>query len=386
MLRIGCIGAGGRGRISKSAHNPKEGVQIVAACDQHEKVLEEYKNEYTKDMPEGEEFLVTKDYRELLEKGKLDGVFVTTPDYLHEEHAVAALERGIGVYVEKPIAITIEGCDRILRTAKKHNAKLYVGHNMRFFPVILKMKEIIDSGHIGQVQAIWCRHFINYGGDAYYKDWHSEQQYTTSLLLQKGAHDIDIIHWLAGSHTIRTVGMGKLSVYDKTTDRRKEGEPWDRSWYKKNWPPLSQKGLSPKIDVEDHSMMLMNLANGVQASYEQCHYTPDSMRNYTVIGTQGRIENIGDSSSADNEASVAVWSRRCGTTRMGTECYSIPPLEGSHGGSDPNIIAAFIKYLRTGEHTGATPADARASVAAGVLAAYSMRNGNIPMDVPPIQL
>lgn len=386
MLRLGCIGAGGRGRISKTAHFPDQDVKLVGVCDQHTKILDEYQDEFAKDMNPGEKFLTTTDYKELLEKGNLDGVFVTTPDYLHEEHACAALERGIGVYVEKPMAITIEGCDRILRTAKNNNAKLYVGHNMRFFAVILKMKEIIDSGVIGDVQAIWCRHFINYGGDAYFKDWHSEQKYATSLLLQKGAHDIDVIHWLAGSHTVRTVGMGKLSVYDKTVNRRKEGEPWDQSWKKENWPPLSQKGMSPVIDVEDHSMMLMQLANGVQASYEQCHYTPDSTRNYTVIGTQGRIENIGDSSSSSHEATVSVWSRRCGSTRMGTEAYSIAPMDGSHGGSDPNIIKAFIHYLKTGEHKGATPIDARASVAAGVLAAHSLRNGNVPMDVPPIQM
>jgi predicted dehydrogenase len=380
MLRIGCIGAGGRGRISKAVHAPDKGVQLVAACDPIQGVLDEYKKEYGPDM------LVTTDYHELLDKGKLDGVFVTAPDYLHEEHAVAALERGIGVYVEKPLAITIEGCDRIIRTAKKHNAKLYIGHNMRFFPVMLKMKQIIDSGAIGQVQAIWCRHFINYGGDAYFKDWHSEQQYTTSLLLQKGAHDIDIIHWLAGSYTTRTVGMGKLSVYNRVLDRRSPDERGVAKWSKDNWPPLSQKKLSPKIDVEDHSMILMQLANGVQASYEQCHYTPDAMRNYTIIGTQGRIENIGDHSSDTMEARVCVWSRRCAHTPTGTESYAIPMLSGSHGGADPNIVNAFVEYLRTGKHHGATPADARAAVATGVLGAHSLRQGSIPMDVPPIMM
>jgi len=379
MLRIGTIGAGGRGRISKNAHKPEEGSSLVAACDLNQAVLDEYKKEF------GEGFTTYTDYREMLDKEKLDGVFVTSPDFLHEEHAVAALERGIGVYLEKPMAITIEGCDRILRTAKKHNARLYVGHNMRFFPVIRKMKEIIDSGKIGDVQAIWCRHFINYGGDAYFKDWHSEQRFSTGLLLQKGAHDIDVIHWLAGGHTVRTVGMGKLSVYNQVLDRRSPSEPGVASWSMDNWPPLSQKKLSPIIDVEDHSMMLMQLSNGVQASYEQCHYTPDSTRNYTIIGTQGRIENFGDYSNEGCEATIAVWSRRCGVTRMGTESYSIPPAKGSHGGSDPLIIGGFVECLRTGKINGATPFDARAAVAAGVQATYSLRNGNIPMDVPPVQ-
>jgi predicted dehydrogenase len=296
--------------------------------------------------------------------------------------AVAAIDRGIHVYLEKPMAITIEGCDRILASAEASGAKLYVGHNMRFFPVIKKMKQIIDSGRIGQVEAIWCRHFISYGGDAYFKDWHSEQQYTTGLLLQKGAHDIDVIHYLAGAHTVRTVGMGKLSVYNRVPDRRKPDEVAPRGAFLANWPPLAQTKISPVIDVEDHSMILMQLANGVQASYEQCHYTPDSYRNYTVIGTAGRIENCNDFSIPEAEAIIRIWDRRVNYIENGTESISIEPNEGSHGGADPLIINAFLQYLKTGHHDGAKPIDARQSVATGVMATHSLRNGNIPYDIP----
>ena len=170
---------------------------------------------------------------------------------------------------------------------------------------------------IGEVQAVWCRHFIDYGGDAYFKDWHSERANTTGLLLQKGAHDIDIIHWLAGGYTQRTVAMGKLSVYNRARDRRSADTRGNASFNQANWPPLSQRGFSPEIDVEDHTMMLMQLDNGVQASYEQCHYTPDAQRNYTVIGTQGRIENFGDYSSPGNVAEVYLWTHRCGGNLRG---------------------------------------------------------------------
>jgi predicted dehydrogenase len=377
MLRIGVLGAGGRGRLSRLAHVPAEGSEIVAVCDPVTELHEEYRQKVS---PKITGYV---DWRELLAKEKLDAVFVTAPDFLHEEMAVAALERGLGVYLEKPIAITLEGADRILRTAAKHKAKLFVGHNLRFYGVFRKMKEIIESGRIGQVQAVWCRHFICYGGDAYFKDWHSEQQFATGLLLQKGAHDIDIIHYLAGSHTTRTVGMGMLSVYDKVKDRRPAEQRGDAKWDRGYWPPLSLKGLSPVIDVEDHSMVLMQLANGVQASYEQCHYTPDAVRNYTVIGTQGRIENCGDSSSSEAEAIVRIWDRRVGYLENGTESISIPPLGGSHAGADPQIVKSFLRYLKTGEMEGATPVDARNAVAVGYLATQSIRNGNQPFEIPP---
>jgi predicted dehydrogenase len=317
----------------------------------------------------------------MLSEERLDAVFICSPDYLHEEMAIAALQRGIGVYLEKPMAITMDGADRILATAKKTGSRLYVGHNMRFFPVFRKMREIIESGRIGEVQAVWCRHFISYGGDAYFKDWHSEQRYATGLLLQKGAHDIDIIHYLAGSHTIRTVGMGKLGVYNHVENRRKESERGNAAFNRNNWPPLSQKGLSPVIDVEDHSMVLMQLASGVQASYEQCHYAPDTHRNYTVIGTAGRIENCGDYSTSEQEAVIRIWDRRVGYLENGTESLSVPALEGSHGGADPLIVDAFLRYLETCVYEGATPLDARNAVAVGYLATLSLRSGSTPHDV-----
>jgi predicted dehydrogenase len=378
-IRIGSIGAGGRGGVCQHAHRPERGFELSAVCDINPAVIDRYRERF------GQDLRTTDDWQTLLDFDDLDIIFVTTPDYLHEEMAVAALQRGKTVFLEKPMAITIDGCDAILRTAREHNAKLFVGHNMRFFPVIRKMKQWIDEGRIGEVQAIWCRHFVDYGGDAYFKDWHSEQRYTTGLLLQKGAHDIDVVHYLAGAHTVRTVGMGKLGVYDRITDRRDSADRGDASFNRAHWPPLAQTGMSPKINVEDHSMMLMQLANGVQASYCQCHFTPDGWRNYTVIGTEGRIENAGDHSNPAHWATVHLWDQRTSTAAtQGTLVEAIPPVTGSHGGADPQMIDAFLEYVRTGDNPGATPSDARQAVAAGCLATRSLREGNQPFDIPDL--
>jgi len=254
---------------------------------------------------------------------------------------------------------------------------------MRFFPVIRKMHELIAQGRIGRVEAIWCRHFISYGGDAYFKDWHSERQYTNSLLLQKGAHDIDIMHYLGGGYTRRVVGMGKLSVYNEVTDRRSPEEPGVSQFDPGNWPPLSQKKLSPVIDVEDHNMILMQFANGVQASYLQCHYTPDDCRNYTIIGTEGRIENYGDMSLPESWATVHLWNRRMGYQEHGNEVFRIPDTDGGHGGADPQMIQDFLNFLQDEPSIGATIRDARMAVATGCLGAASLREGSIPKDIPP---
>jgi len=377
-LRFGVLGAHRRGRISLHIHRPEEGLRLVAACGATTEGLEGYRKRC------GEDVKLTCDYREIVNDPGIDGVFVCTPDHLHAEHAIAALENGKHVFLEKPMAITIEDCDRLLVAARNSTGKLYIGHNMRFFPVINKMKELIAAGRIGRVEAVWVRHFISYGGDAYFKDWHSERQYTTSLLLQKGAHDLDIVHYLAGGYTRRVVGMGKLSVYNEVKDRRDPMSSPNVEFDRSNWPPLSQKGLSPVIDVEDHSMLLLQLENGVQASYTQCHYSPDDWRNYVVIGTEGRIENFGDHSSPDKWASVHLWNRRQGFQEQGNEVYRIPHIEGSHGGADPLLIEDFVRFVRTGEAEGATIIDARMAVAAGVLGAQSLRHDSMPYNVPAL--
>lgn len=373
-LNIGVIGAGGRGSLARHAHDPERGVRVVAGADVDPKALEEFRRFF------GNEVLATADYREILKREDIGAVFVTSPDFLHEEHALAALNAGKAVYLEKPMAITVRGCDRILEAARENKVKLYVGHNMRHMDIILKMKELIDAGAVGEVKAGWCRHFVAYGGDAYFKDWHAERAKSTSLLLQKGAHDIDVLHWLCGGYTTRVTAMGNLTVYNQVKDRHPARERGDAGWHLENWPPLSLKGLNPIIDVEDLSMMLMELDNGVLCSYQQCHYAPDGWRNYTVIGTEGRIENFGDS---PGRSVVRLWNRRTDFNPYGDEQHFIPRATGSHGGADPKIVEEFVRYVMKGGAITTSALAARNSVAAGCAAAQSLRNGSAPVDVPP---
>ncbi len=192
-MNIAVIGAHNRGRISLLAHQPQRGFQLTAICDLSRDGLEAYTDTV------GSPVSFTTDYRDIIADPAIDVVFVCSPDYLHTEHACAALGAGKHVFLEKPMAISIADCDRILDAQARSSARLYVGHNMRFFPSVQIMHRLIAEGRIGRVEAIWCRHFVSYGGDAYFKDWHSERTNSHGLLLQKGAHDIDVIHYL-GEH------------------------------------------------------------------------------------------------------------------------------------------------------------------------------------------
>ncbi len=367
-LRIGVIGCGGRVGLTGHTHRPGEGSRITAGMDVADKGLDIFREKY------GDIFL-TPDADALLTRDDVDAVFVTSPDYCHEAQAVAALEAGKHVYLEKPMAITTAGCDRILEAARKAGKRLYLGHNMRHMDLTQKMKDLIDTGAIGQPMVAWCRHFVGYGCDAYFKDWHAERRYSTGLLLQKGAHDIDIIHWLCGGYSERVTALGGLTLHDRITDRRREDEPPDASWHLSNWPPLSQTRLNPVIDVEDVSHMLMRLDNGVHATYLQCHYAPDGWRNYTIIGTEGRIENT-------SERIVRLWDKRTHCNPDGDAHYVMPVRTGGHGGSDERIALEFVRFCREGGPIKTSPVAARYSVAAGGAATDSIRADGQPQDVP----
>lgn len=374
-LKIGVIGAGGRGGLARHAHKPGNGSRVVACCDPDEDVLAGQREHY------GNDIYKTGDFVELLQQD-VDAVFICSPDNFHEEQAVAALEHRKTVYLEKPMAITIQGCDRILRTACETGGRLYLGHNMRHMTFVLKMKELIDAGAIGEVKTAWCRHFVGHGGDFYFKDWHADRRNSTGMLLQKAAHDIDVLHWLCGGYSKRVNAMGGLTLYDQVRDRQKTAVKRREVSSTAHWPPLSQTQLYPIIDIEDVSMMQMMLDNGVFACYQQCHFTPDYWRNYTIIGSEGRIENFGDTQP---NAVVKLWNRRAHDYNPDAdETFAVGAASSDHGGADGRIVAEFVRFAREGGAVKTSPLAARYSVAAGCCATDSLRNGGIPIDVPTV--
>ncbi|MGW9413354.1 Gfo/Idh/MocA family protein [Arthrobacter cupressi] len=372
-LKIGVVGFGLRAGLWRHAHKPGQGSEVTIVCDTSERG----RADAAARIPTAR---VTGELQELIDSG-IDAVLVLTPDNQHAAVAVRTLKAGIPTFCEKPLDITIEAADSILQAAYESGTRLYVGHNMRHMPVVVQMRELIEQGRIGEVKAVWCRHFVGHGGDYYFKDWHSERKNVTSLLLQKGAHDIDVIHWLAGGYARRVSAVGELAVYGKVTDRSDNSTKRMGEWFSlENWPPTEQHGLAERIDVEDISMMNMVLDNDVLASYQQCHFTPDYWRNYTVIGTKGRIENFGDGPGER----IGLWTKRTPGYAEPDETFTIQDGEGGHGGADPRLIAEFLRFASDGGPTQTSPVAARQAVAAGVLAAESLRSDGGAREVPAL--
>ena len=376
-IRIGVIGAGGRGALADHAHKPEVNVRVVAGVDINVKALEKFKEKY------GSTAFVTKDYRQLLARDEIDAVFVTSPDFMHEEHAVAALQAGKDVYLEKPMAITVKGCDRILRTWKESGRRLMVGFNMRYMNIFRTMKEIAESGVLGEIRAVWVRHFVGSGGNFYYHDWHATRANATSLLLQKGVHDIDMIHWITGRYTKRVSAFGALDYFGGDMPNDLTCPECDRRHTcPEVQPPENRRQqccFRQEVDVEDNNVMIMELEDGIKASYLQCHFTPDYHRNYAFIGTLGRMEN------SELDGKVWVKTRRSGTWRdYADRTYDIKKAVGGHGGADPVICGDFVDMLLSDKEPPVPPLAGRMSVAVGCAGAESMRNGGIPLNVPEV--
>ena len=374
-MRLGMIGVGGRGGMYR-LWQEDERVQIVAGADVDPKARERFGG----DVPDAE---VTDDYRRVLDRKDVDAVAVCTPDFLHREHATAALNAGKHVFCEKPLAITIEDCDGILRAWKASGRRMMVGFNMRYAYFVLKMKELIDAVAIGRVKTVWTRHFVGWGGRFYYHDWHADRRNTTSLLLQKGTHDLDVMHWLCGSHTVRTSAFGKLMHYGGEKDDHLRCRDCDIARMciesSDRWHATDDQCCFRKaVDVEDVMMMIMEYANGVQAAYQECHFSPDYERNYTFIGTEGGIESDGP------EGKVYLFRRIPGKNSTTPEVFECPSRFGGHGGADPQIAKDFVDMVVDGVQPRASVVAGRRSVAAGVCATHSLRSGGAPVDVPPL--
>ena len=369
--------------MSRRWHDPAGSSVVSGAADTSADALEWFRENVN------DSAFVTQDYRKLIERDDIDAVAVMSPDFTHEQHVCDAFKAGKHVFCEKPMAITTEGCDRMLEAWIESGRKFMIGFNMRYMNIFRVMKDAIDSGAIGDPKVVWVRHFVGRGGEWYYHDWHAQSKNSTGLLLQKASHDIDMIHWLTGRYTLRVSASGGLDYYggDKP-DELRCSECGDRdTCVERQQPGVSKAGNSmdmcafrSEIDVEDNSAVMMELEGGIRATYMQCHFTPDYCRNYTVIGTEGRIENLDDSSRV-----ILRMRGRSGRWRnLADSDMSVKAAEGGHGGADPVICRDFVDMIVADKRPDATPLAGRMSVAVGCAATWSLRNAWQRADISPV--
>ena len=157
-IRVALIGCGWRMRDVLSTKC--EEVEIVALVDPWKKALDEIRARICKRYPGCgyEKIPEFPSYQEFFEKmgDDVDAVIIATNQQQHALPALLAMERGIHVYVEKPIAYSIEEADLLLKSAKKHGVVTQCGHHGHSSPIMATAVEYIRSGAIGQIHDVWC--------------------------------------------------------------------------------------------------------------------------------------------------------------------------------------------------------------------------------------
>ena len=158
-----------------------------------------------------------KSAEEMLSKDKLaDVLIVATQDKQHIAHALAGLERGYDLILEKPVATTPEDCIAIRDAAKRLNRKVAVCYVLRYTTFYRTIKNIIYSGRIGEVVNVDAVENVGY--------WHQAHSFvrgnwsncgrSSPMILQKSCHDMDILNFLIGSHCECLSSFGSLSFFN----------------------------------------------------------------------------------------------------------------------------------------------------------------------------
>ncbi len=201
MLRVGIVGFGFMGNTHFNNYNKIEGSQVVAICDiDNEKLSGKGAAGNFGDAGETIDLSSVEKYtnaEEMFAKSNLDAVSITLPTYLHKEYTIKALNAGINVLCEKPMALNSKDCEDMVQVAQKNGKILQVGHCIRFWPEYAKAKQIVDSGQYGKVKSATFRRLSmtpNWAWD----NWILDEKRSGSALLDLHVHDADYVQYLFG--------------------------------------------------------------------------------------------------------------------------------------------------------------------------------------------
>ena len=190
-LKVGMIGCGAISvrHLKAIAEIPE--VELYALCDNADDDRVEQRH---KDF--GGQVLV-KDYHELLDDPNIDFVIVTTPDNAHGQITEDFLRAGKHVLLEKPMALQVEDCIRMIQAEKESGSRLMVGQVARYNDCAIKAKEIVESGRIGELVYVESEYAHCYEIHRGYKDWRVNPE--REGVIGGGCHAIDLLRYFAGN-------------------------------------------------------------------------------------------------------------------------------------------------------------------------------------------
>lgn len=172
------------------------GAEVAAICDLNEKTLRAAGEKYN--IPVEKQFT---DYHDLLNNERINVISVAIPDQQHKQVAIECLQAGKHVLCEKPLALTREDIEDIVRAAEASDRKFMVGQICRFTPAFAKSKELIDSGVLGEiyfVESEYAHDYMNIVKPDENGVLHWRADPDRHGVIGGGCHAVDLLRWLAG--------------------------------------------------------------------------------------------------------------------------------------------------------------------------------------------
>ena len=321
MIKIGILGCG---KIAQVRHIPEYAAnpdcELAAFYNPTRKRAEDMAATYggkVYDTPEA-----------LLADPEIDAVSVCAANYAHAELAIKAMRAGKDVLCEKPMAVTLEDCEAMVKVAKETGRTLMIAHNQRFAKAHVKAKALIDAGTIGRIVTFrttfghggpetWS---INPGKNTWFFD---KSKAAMGAMADLGVHKTDLIHYLTGERVVRT--PAKVATLDKRGDN---GE---------------------LICVDDNAMCIYEMTGGIVGTMTASWTFYGAEDNSTVLyGTKG-IMKIYD----DPAHSIVV------TLADGTrELYDVEQIQTNDNQTKSGVIDAWIDCLKNHTAPAVTGKDA----------------------------
>ena len=357
MLKLGIIGYGFRAYTMLKEILRTGEVTVSAVCDVSLECAKKYADENgVKD------FNYYTDAKEMLDKEKLDGVFVGTRCSTHTDYALLVASYGIPLFLEKPVATNRKDVER-LKGILYHSDKTVVSFPLRVTDIVLRVREIVESGRLGTISQIQAYNNVPYGR-VYYHDWYRDESETGGLFLQKSTHDFDYINSLIDS--VAPVAVCAMESKMVFKGDKPAGGVCDQCPEKSTCPEgpdnLRKIGVDPTgnrccfaVDTgnQDSGSAIVRYENGLHVVYTQNFVARRgaAKRGARLIGYLGTLEFDFPS------ASITVYDHASATK----EVIDMSEDQGVHFGGDRRLAEGFIKVMR-GESSPSTLAEGILSV------------------------
>nr|WP_277610967.1 Gfo/Idh/MocA family oxidoreductase [Streptomyces scabichelini] len=372
----------------------------------------------------------------MLGEQAVDVLIVTSVDRTHAELVDRALRAGADVIVEKPLTTDVEGCRLISRAIAETGRDVIVTFNYRYAPRNSTLRQVIDSGVIGDVTGVHFEWVLDtvHGAD-YFRRWHRDKANSGGLLVHKASHHFDLVNWWIADEPVRVFASGGLRFYgDKNAAERGQSDRPDRGTGTSGGPfsldlradprldalylqaehhdgyRRDQDPFAPGVTIEDNMAVLVDYRRGATLTYSLNAHSPWEGYRVSVNGTAGRAEltvvergfvQLDDQGNAVLDPSASEVDAPPDDVRperdtlvvqrhwQRPEEVRIPDGIGGHGGGDAILLMeAFRRDLLVAPdplRRAADYADGLRAVAVGIAANQSLVTGQ-PVHIADLDL